>query len=85
MHLNIKSDKVHALASELSTLTGKSLTASVEAALEEKLARERRKVDRDDVAKRILAIAERYRKTAGNLPTSKELEEGFYDEHGLPK
>jgi antitoxin VapB len=42
MQLNIKSDDAYALASELATLTGESLTAAVTEAIRQRLERERR-------------------------------------------
>ncbi len=43
MHLNIKNDEAHKLATELAELTGESLTSAVTLALRERLARERRR------------------------------------------
>jgi len=40
MHLNIKNDEAHKLATELAGLTGESLTLAVTVALQERLARE---------------------------------------------
>ena len=42
MHLNIKNDEAHKLATELAQLTGENLTSAVTLALRERLARERR-------------------------------------------
>jgi hypothetical protein len=52
MHLNIKNDEVHRLATELARLPGENLTSAVTAALRERLARERRRRRTDDVAAR---------------------------------
>ena len=43
MHLNIKNDEAHKLATELAQLTGENLTSAVTLALRERLARERRR------------------------------------------
>ena len=54
MHLNIKNDEAHKLATELAQLTGENLTSAVTLALRERLARERRRRNIDDVAARLL-------------------------------
>jgi len=80
MHLNIKNDEAHKLASELADLTGESLTAAVTLALRERLARERRRPDR--IAARLMKIGSRY---AALADTGRSPEEILgYDEHGLP-
>jgi antitoxin VapB len=43
MHLNIKNDEAHSLATELARLTDETLTSTVILALRERLARERRR------------------------------------------
>jgi antitoxin VapB len=50
MHLNIKNDEAHWLATELAQLTGESLTLAVTLALRERLARERRRRNTDNGA-----------------------------------
>ena len=83
MHLNIKSDEAHRLASELAGMTGESLTAAVTSALRERLARERRSRNRNGTADALLTLGERF----SNLPDrdSRSAEEILgYDEHGLP-
>jgi antitoxin VapB len=52
MHLNIKNDEAHRLATELAALTGESLTGAVTSALRAQLARERRLQSRVRVAER---------------------------------
>ena len=80
MHLNIKNDEAHKLASELADLTGESLTSAVTLALRERLARERRRPDR--IAARLMKIGSRY---AALADTGRSPEEILgYDEHGLP-
>ncbi|ABE38683.1 type II toxin-antitoxin system VapB family antitoxin [Rhodopseudomonas palustris] len=82
MHLNIKNDEAHRLASELAELTGESLTAAVTAALREQLARERRRRQTDKIAERLLKIGDRY----AALPDTGRTPDDVlgYDEHGLP-
>jgi antitoxin VapB len=82
MHLNIKNDEAHKLASELAELTGESLTATVTEALRERLARERRRRRPDHIAGRLMKIGSRY---AALADTGRSPEEILgYDEHGLP-
>ena len=59
-HLVIKNDEAHKLATELSGLTGESLTAAVTRALRERLARERRRRRSDQIAARLMKIGSRY-------------------------
>lgn len=82
MHLNIKNDEAHKLATELAHLTGENLTAAVTLALRERLARERRRRNADDVAARLMKIGSRY----ASLPDSGRSEDEIlgYDENGLP-
>ncbi|HEY0330742.1 MAG TPA: type II toxin-antitoxin system VapB family antitoxin [Rhodopseudomonas sp.] len=83
MHLNIKSDEAHRLATELAQLTGESLTAAVTAALREQLVRERRRRQPDRMVERMMEIGHRY----ASLPdTGRSPDEILgYDEHGLPR
>ncbi|MBV9735626.1 MAG: type II toxin-antitoxin system VapB family antitoxin [Acidisphaera sp.] len=84
MQLNIKSDEAYALASELSGLTGESLTAAVTTALRERLDRERRRRDRNERLRKVLAIAADIRSHLGEpLPSSDH--DWLYDERGLPR
>lgn len=82
MHLNIKNDEAHRLATELARLTGENLTAAVTSALRERLARERRRRNADDVAARLMKIGSRY----ASLPDSERSPDEIlgYDENGLP-
>ena len=82
MHLNIKNDEAHKLATELARLTGENLTSAVTLALRERLARERRRRRTDDVAARLMKIGNRY---AALPDTGKSPDEILgYDKHGLP-
>jgi antitoxin VapB len=82
MHLNIKNDEAHKLATELARLTGENLTSAVTLALRERLARELRRRNTDSVAARLLKIGNRY----AALPDSGRSPDEIlgYDEHGLP-
>jgi len=82
MHLNIKNNEAHGLATELAGLTGESLTAAVTLALRERLARERRRRRPDRIAARLMKIASQY---AALADTGRSPEEILgYDDHGLP-
>jgi antitoxin VapB len=82
VHLNIKNDEAHELATELARLTGENLTSAVTVALRERLARERRRRRSDDIAARLMKIGKRY---AALSDTGRSPDEILgYDEHGLP-
>lgn len=84
MSLNIKDEKAHRLARQLSRLTGQSMTVVVRQALEEQLDRVRGKADESRV-ERWLAIG---RDCAAHLKEpykSMSIDELLYDENGLPK
>lgn len=82
MHLNIKNDEAHRLATELARLTGENLTSAVILALRESLARERRRRNTNNLTARLMKIGSRY----AALPDSGQSPEETlgYDEHGLP-
>jgi antitoxin VapB len=82
MHLNIKNDEAHWLATELAQLTGESLTLAVTLALRERLARERRRRNTDNVAARLMKIGSRYAALPGSGRGPEEIL--GYDEYGLP-
>jgi antitoxin VapB len=82
MHLNIENDEAHKLATELAQLTGENLTSVVILALRERLARERRRRNTDDVAARLLKIGSRYAALPDNGQSSDEIL--GYGEHGQP-
>jgi antitoxin VapB len=82
MHLNIKNDEAHKLATELAGLTGESLTSAVTLALRERLARERRRRRPDLVAARLMKIGSQF---AALADTGRSPDEILgYDEDGLP-
>ena len=84
MSLNIKSEQTHRLARELAQLTGESMTAAVEKAVEERLERVRRD-KKGNLAERLLKIG---RECAAHMKEpylSIDHGEMLYDEKGLPK
>ena len=82
MHLNIKNDEAHKLATELAELTGESLTSAVTLALRERLARERRRRRTDRIAARLMAIGSQF---AALPDTGRSPDEILgYDDHGAP-
>jgi antitoxin VapB len=82
MHLNIKNDEAHKLATELSRLTGESLTAAVTLALRERLTRERRRRRADRIAAGLMRIGRSY---AALPDTGRSPDEILgYDAQGMP-
>jgi antitoxin VapB len=81
--LNIKSGDGYRLATELSVLTGESLTTAVTEALRERLDRERRERDRGAKLARLAALAAEIRANLRLLPGE---EAGLlYDPAGRPR
>ena len=81
MGLNIKNDRVHELARILSQATGKTMTAVIEEALEEKLSR----LERDREMPGKLAWLEARLKELGPPPPGLTSDHSdLYDEDGLP-
>ena len=81
--LNIKSEDAYRLASELSELTGESLTSAVTVALRERLERKRASHERETRSARLLEIAADIRKHMREpLPSSDH--SWLYDENGFP-
>jgi antitoxin VapB len=81
MGLNIKNGRVHELARILSQATGKTLTAVIEEALEDKLTR----LERDREMPGKLAWLEARLKELGPPPPGLTSDHSdLYDEHGLP-
>jgi antitoxin VapB len=81
--LNIKSEDAYRLATELSALTGESLTACVTEALRERLEREARSRDRAARLARLSALAAEIRSSLRLLPGAGHAY--LYDESGRPK
>jgi len=81
MGLNIKNARVHELARVLSQATGKSMTAVIEEALEDKLTR----LERDrEVPGKIAWIKTRLQELGPPSPGLTSDHSDLYDEHGLP-
>jgi len=81
--LNIKSEDGYRLATELSLLTGESLTAAVTEALRERLEREQRVRDRTAKLARLTALAAEIR---GSLRLPAGADHDFlYDASGRPR
>jgi antitoxin VapB len=78
--LNIKSEDGYRLATELSALTGESLTTAVTAALRDRLEREHRARDRLHKLNRLTALAAEIRASL-RAP----LRSALHDESGLPR
>ena len=80
MAMNIKDESVHNAVKQITEITGESQAQAVATAVGERLAR----LQRDDLASRLLAIGHR---TASRMnPETKRLDHGelLYDERGLP-
>ena len=85
MSLNIKNEETCRLAAELAELTGETKTGAITVALRERLERERRERSLDERLRKVRAIAERCAGLMGPGPSSVEIGDFLYDEHGLPK
>ncbi|MBC8130840.1 MAG: type II toxin-antitoxin system VapB family antitoxin [Rhizobiaceae bacterium] len=83
MHLTIRNDDAHRLATELAALKGESLTQAVTTALEERLERELTKRDRSGIAERAMELGRRY-SALPDRDTRTADEILGYDENGLP-
>lgn len=84
MGLNIKNEKAHVLANQLSRLTGESLTQVVISSLELRLAAEQGK-RREGKAQRILDFASRFAAGVDPQLRSSDHGESLYGEDGLPR
>jgi antitoxin VapB len=83
--LNIKSENAYRLASQLSEITGESLTTVVTEALRERLDRQLQTRHRDERIRRIRAITADIRAAmGGDLPES-DHSWLYDDETGLPR
>lgn len=85
MSLNIKSERVHALAREAAEQLGMSQTSVVEEALVQLLARHR-SATQETVEARVRAILDDFdrRLTDQDRAAMRRHEEELYDERGLP-
>jgi antitoxin VapB len=84
MSLNIKDEKTHRLARELSRLTGESMTAAVSEAIRERLERVRGG-SKKGLAKKLLKIGQECAAHLKEPYKSMNVDELLYDENGLPK
>lgn len=82
MGLNIKNERVHDLARRLSNSTGKTMTAVIEQALEEKLAR----LSQDrGVPEKVRWLESRLKKLGPPAAELTSEHDDLYDDRGLPK
>jgi antitoxin VapB len=81
MGMNIKSERAHQMAKRLARSTGMSVTAVVEAALEEKLARLERSRDADAKFQRIKQFVDSLPPPPSGLTSDHS---DLYDDDGLP-
>lgn len=81
--LNIKSEDGYRLATELSVLTGESLTTAVTEALRDKLQRETHARDRSAKRVRLMALAAEIR--ASLRPNTSLAQASLYDDTGRPR
>ena len=86
MSLNIKNERVHDLARRLAAMSGKSMTAVIEEALEEKLAKELPRPKQTDAEWNEAFRAFMQRIASGRRPPAGVTSDhsDLYDEHGLP-
>ncbi len=85
MGLNIKNEETCRLASELARLTGDTKTGAITIALKERLEREKRIRDAEQLMRDLRAIGERCAARVRPGPSAVEHGDFLYDEHGLPK
>ena len=84
MSLNIKNEKTHRLVRQLARLTGESMTAAVEQAVQERLERVRKGKD-GELAERLVRIGKECAAHLREPYRSIDHGELLYDEKGLPK
>jgi antitoxin VapB len=84
MSLNIKNEKTHRRVRELARLTGESMTAAVDKAVQERLERVGRS-KQGSLAQRLLQIARECAPLWKEPYKSMEHGDLLYDEKGLPK
>jgi antitoxin VapB len=81
MGMNIKSEKAHRLAKQLANSTGESMTAVVEQALEEKLSRLNRDLEKEWRYQRLREIVAQMPPIPQGVTSDHS---DLYDEDGLP-
>jgi antitoxin VapB len=84
MSLNIKNEKTHRRVRELARLTGESMTAAVDKAVQERLERVRTKNGKS-LAERLLEIGRECAPLWKEPYRSMDHGDLLYDEKGLPK
>jgi antitoxin VapB len=84
MSLNIKNEETHRLVRELAKVTGESMTAAVEKAVRERLARVRNS-KKGGLAERLLKIGRECAPLWKEPYKSMDHGDLLYDEKGLPK
>ncbi len=82
MSLNITDEETCRLADELAHLTGETTTDAVSAALRTAVERER---EVQEKVQRLMAIGKRCASLMDDGPSSAEIIDSMYDEHGAPK
>ena len=85
MSLNIKNEETCRLASELSRLTGETMTGAITVALKERLDREKRGRSVEERVRAIRAIGKRCARLLGDGPAAVDHGDLLYDERGLPR
>ncbi|MCW5965145.1 MAG: type II toxin-antitoxin system VapB family antitoxin [Bryobacterales bacterium] len=85
MSLNIKNPEAQALATQLSSLTGESLTTAVIVALRERLTNQQRQRGAEGKSERIMQMAKKF--AAGMTPGSRSEDHAnfLFGEDGLPR
>jgi len=84
MSLNIKNEKTHRLVRELARVTGESMTAAVDKAVQERLDRVRRN-KKGNLAERLLQIGKECAPLWKEPYKSMDHGDLLYDDKGLPK
>lgn len=84
MSLNIKNEKTHRLIRQLARLTGESMTAAVDKAVQERLERVRERKN-GGLAERLLQIGRECAPLWKEPYKSMDHGDLLYDEKGLPK
>ncbi len=84
MSLNIKNEETCRLARDLARLTGETMTGAVTVALRDRLEREKRLRNAEELARELHAIGQR---CAARMRPGTSVDHGelLYDERGLPK
>ncbi len=81
MALNIKDEAVHEVVKRIAAITGESQAQAVATAVNERLA----KLEKDELAGRLIAIGRRTADRMGPEPTRPDHGALLYDDRGLPR